>query len=141
MTFEAGPPRPTRRWAVRLFETSDKLEEHLNRSNLRPDQVVSITIDADGFFVLVYNVGGPPLAPERRPFNDFQDRPPPPRRQFDEDEGGGDGGFRARRGSFDRGGGFRGGGGGFDRGGGGGFDRGDRGGDRRDLPPRRTPRR
>src|SRR5688572_27064447 len=112
MSFETGPPRPARRWAVRLFETSDKLEEHLNKSNLRPDQVASVSIDADGFFVLVYHVGGPPTAaaaPERRSFGGFQDRPaPPPRRRFDEDEGGGGGDdddFRPpRRGGFDRGG-------------------------------------
>ena len=46
---------------VRLFETSDKLEEHLNRGNLRPDQVASISVDQDGFFVLVYYLGGPLL--------------------------------------------------------------------------------
>lgn len=70
---------------VRLFETSDKLEEHLNRSNLRPDQVKSISIDADGFFVVVYWVGPP--EGERRPFRaDIGERRPPPRRRFEEDE-------------------------------------------------------
>jgi hypothetical protein len=151
MSFEGGPPRPTRRWAVRLFETSDKLEEHLNRSNLRPDQVVSVSVDADGFFVLVYHVGGPPPGPAPgRAFSGGEERRPPPRRFEDDapDDDGGD--FRPRRGGFDRGdrpgfdrGGDR--GGGFNRGGGGGFRSGGRsfGGDRGDragLPPRRTPR-
>jgi hypothetical protein len=88
MSFEGGArPRPARRWNVRLFETSDKLEEHLNRSELRPDQIASISVDGDGFFVLVYWVGGPPApaGPPMRPA--FEERrPPPPRRRF-EDEG------------------------------------------------------
>lgn len=139
MSFEGATARPTRRWAVRLFETSDKLEEHLNRSNLRPDQVVSVSVDADGFFVLVYHVGGPPVGGSRGGFGDFQERQPPPRRRFDDEEASDGGDFRPRRAGFDRGGGgYRGGGAGFDRGDRGdrGFDRGDRGG----LPPRRTPR-
>src|SRR2546426_155991 len=56
MSVEPGarPSRvATRRWMVRLFETSDKLEEHLNKSNLRPDQVTSVSVDQDGFFVVV----------------------------------------------------------------------------------------
>jgi hypothetical protein len=97
MSFEAGarPSRAaTRRWMVRLFETSDKLEEHLNKSNLRPDQVTSISVDQDGFFVVVYWVGGgPPADGERRPFRSFEDRPPP-RRRFEEEE---EGGFREER--------------------------------------------
>jgi hypothetical protein len=124
---------------VRLFETSDKLEEHLNRSNLRPDQVTSISVDQDGFFVLVYNVGSVPAPDtERRPFRaDVGDRRPPPRRRFDEE---GEGGFREERPppfreerpSFNRGprrdfGGAGGGGGG--------------GGGSREFPQRRPPRR
>jgi hypothetical protein len=119
---------------VRLFETSDKLEEHLNRSNLRPDQITSISVDQDGFFVLVYNVGSAPAPDaERRPFRaDVGDRRPPPRRQF-EDEG--EGGFREarppfreERPSFNRGPrrDFPGGGG---------------GGGAREFPQRRPPRR
>jgi hypothetical protein len=86
MSFDRGPrPPPSRRWNVRLFETSDKLEEHLNRSELRPEQVTSISVDGDGFFVLVYWVGPPPVArPPMRPA--FEERRPPPRRRFD-DEG------------------------------------------------------
>src|SRR5262245_51594590 len=136
MSFEpaARPSRAsTRRWMVRLFETSDKLEEHLNKSNLRPDQVTSISIDQDGFFVVVYWVGsGPPPDGERRPARSFEDRPPP-RRRFEDDE---EGGFRddrppreerpygrpPPRRDF-----------------GGGRDFGDRGG--RDFPQRRPPRR
>lgn len=89
MSFEGGPrpPRPAgRRWMVRLFETSDKLEEHMNRGNLRPDQVQSIGIDADGFFVLVYHVGGEPPDLERRPpprADQFERRPPPRAEQFE----------------------------------------------------------
>src|SRR5688500_7626175 len=88
MSFDRGPrpPPPARRWNVRLFETSDKLEEHLNRGDLRPDQITSISVDGDGFFVLVYWVGPPPAAarPAMRPA--FEERRPPPRRRF-EDEG------------------------------------------------------
>src|SRR5688572_8236708 len=87
MSFEdrGPPPRPARRWNVRLFETSDKLEEHLNRSDLRPEQVASISVDGDGFFVLVYWVGGPPATrPPMRPA--FEERRPPPRRRFEDDE-------------------------------------------------------
>src|SRR5438552_4611039 len=92
MSFESGPrpPRPRSSWAVRLFETSDKLEEHLNKNSLRRDQVTSISIDADGFFVLVYHVGPPaeerrpPPFQASRPPRDFEDRPP--RRRFDEGE-------------------------------------------------------
>ena len=86
MSFDRGPrPAPGRRWNVRLFETSDKLEEHLNRSELRPEQITSINVDGDGFFVLVYWVGGaPPARPPMRPA--FEERRPPPRRRF-EDEG------------------------------------------------------
>src|SRR5262245_62640925 len=91
MSFEPGarPPRATaRRWMVRLFETSDKLEEHLNKGNLRPEQVTSVSVDQDGFFVVVYWVGGgPPPDGERRPFRSFEDRPPPRRRFDDEGEG------------------------------------------------------
>ena len=137
MSFEGGarPSRgaTTRRWMVRLFETSDKLEEHLNKSNLRPDQVTSISIDQDGFFVVVYWVGGgPPPDGDRRPFRSFDDRPPPRRRFEDDDEAGG---FREERPPRE------------DRPYGrppprrdfGGRDFGDRGG--RDFPQRRPPRR
>jgi hypothetical protein len=137
MSFDPGPPRErgNRRWAVRLFETSDKLEEHLNRSNLRPDQVASVSIDADGFFVLVYYLGPPPTPWREGRVPDFAERRPPARRRFDENEDvrGDEGGFRPRRGGFDRGG-SRGGGRDAERGG-------ERdGGARRGLPPRRTPR-
>jgi hypothetical protein len=142
MSFDPGsrPSRPSRQWAVRLFETSDKLEEHLNKNNVRPDQVASITIDADGFFVLVHHLGAPPM--ERRPpAFEASGRPPPRRPRFDEDEGPREeeDEFPRPRRTFDRPSG------GFDRAGGppsrgGGFNR---GGDapRRDFPPRRTPRR
>ncbi|HEV8633585.1 MAG TPA: hypothetical protein VG370_05000 [Chloroflexota bacterium] len=87
MSFDAGPrPRgPSRRWMVRLFETSDKLEEHLNRNEVRPDQVASINVDGDGFFVLVYWVGGGPPA-DRRPAAraGFEERRPFRRREFEE---------------------------------------------------------
>jgi hypothetical protein len=95
---------------VRLFETSDRLEEHLNRSNLRPDQVASINVDADGFFVLVYCVGGgPPEGVERRPAfreqREWTPRPPPrPRFEDEDEEEGEDRGFRPPpRRQFDRG--------------------------------------
>jgi hypothetical protein len=96
---------------VRLFETSDKLEEHLNRSELRPDQVASINVDGDGFFVLVYWVGGGP-PPDRRPAAraGFEERRPFRRREFEEGPEGFDEGQRFERrpqrspGGFDRGG-------------------------------------
>ena len=120
---------------VRLFETSDKLEEHLNRSNLRPDQVASINVDADGFFVLVYCVGGgPPEGPERRPFREQREWTPrpPPRPRFEDDEDEEEGEERPFRPPPRRD-----------------FDRGDRppprpersGPPRRDFGPRRPPRR
>jgi hypothetical protein len=106
---------------VRLFETSDKLEEHLNRGNLRPDQVTSISIDADGFFVLVYWVGGGPPEGERRPFRaELAERRPPARRRFEEE---GDGEFREER-SFGRSRSFE-----------------TEGPGRREFPQRRPPRR
>lgn len=71
---------------VRLFETSDRLEEHLNRFNLRSDQVASIAIDGDGFFVLVYWVGPPDGDRSERPARAFGgERPFVPRRPFRDD--------------------------------------------------------
>ena len=149
MSAEPGnrPPRAPgpggRRWNVRLFETAETLEEHLNRQNLRPDQVTSLSIDGDGFFVLVYHIGGPPAEVARPPRPEFVERRPSPQ-PWRRDEGGGDFGGgddrppRRDREDFD--------------------DRPPRragpptprpafnrsdgpGGGRRDLPPRRTPRR
>lgn len=95
MSAEPGnrPPRApgpgARRWNVRLFETAETLEEHLNRQNLRPDQVTSLSIDGDGFFVLIYHIGGPPAEMSRPPRPEFIERRPPPQ-PWRRDEGGGD---------------------------------------------------
>lgn len=145
MSFDqaARPPRPAgRRWSVRLFETSDKLEEYLNRSNLRPDQIASLTIDNDGFFVLLHSVGGPPAEGGHGGDRGFAERRPPRPRAYDEDFEGeppfrrDEGGAGFRRG--DEGGFRRGEEGGFRRGGGRPFGR-DEGPPGRGFPPRRPP--
>ena len=95
MSAEPGnrPPRVPgpggRRWNVRLFETAETLEEHLNRQNLRPDQVTSLSIDGDGFFVLVYHIGGPPAESPRPPRPEFVESRPAPQ-PWRRDDGGGD---------------------------------------------------